>query len=214
VGFVAAANPSASPRTGTLTIAGLTYTVNQAAASCSYSVTGPATSPTLSADGVSGQSFPFTSTLSGCAPAAVSYASWITVDSTAFSGTSGTVGYSVAPNPFGHVRNGTIQVGTATFTVVQSGADCAFSLNAYGRVFHMAGGTDTVLGSRSAVGCTPAYGTDQPGFITLDLLTGPVLNIFSLPYSVSPFPASLTTGVRFGQITFGGQVVVIKQFSW
>ena len=69
-------------------------------------------------------------------------------------------------------------------------------------------------GSRTAVGCTPDVGTDQPSFIQLFPLTGPVLDVFSLPYQVAPFPASLTTGVRFARITFGGQIVLIKQFSW
>ena len=127
---------------------------------------------------------------------------------------SGTATYSVAPNPFGSTRNGTIQIGRATYTVVQSAANCAYSLNVYGRVFHAAGGSDTVLGSPTAFACTPAVGTDQPSFITLEPLTGPVLNIFSVPYMVAPFPVSLTTGVRFGTITFGGQIVFIKQFSW
>ena len=60
----------------------------------------------------------------------------------------------------------------------------------------------------------PVVGTDQPSFITLEPLTGPDGNIFTLPYSVAPFPASLTGGLRFGTITFGGQHVIIKQYSW
>ena len=214
VQFAAAANGSAAPRSGTLTIAGLTYTVNQAGAPCSYSITGTATSPTLAAEGVGGQSFDFTATFPGCAPAAVSYANWITVSATAFAGTSGSAAYSVAPNPYGAPRSGTIVVGNAVYTVRQSGSECAFSLNAYGRIFQASGGAETVRGTPTAVGCTPDVGTDQPSFILLAPLTGPVLDIFSLPYSIAPFPASLTTGVRFGRITFGGQIVTIKQFSW
>jgi hypothetical protein len=214
VQFSVAPNTAAAPRGGTLTIAGLTYTVSQAAAACSYAMTGSATSPLLSAGGASGESFGFSSTLTGCSPTAVSYASWITINSTSFAGTSGTVGYSAAANPFGTTRTGTIQVGNALFTVVQSGATCGYSLNEYGRVFHAAGGSATLLGSPTAVGCVPAVGTDQPSFITLEPLTGPDLNIFSLPYLIAPFPTSLTTGVRFGTVTFGGQILVIKQFSW
>jgi hypothetical protein len=124
------------------------------------------------------------------------------------------VTYSAAPNPNGATRTGTIIVGNAVFTVVQAGSPCAFSLNAYGRIFQAAGGDETALGSPTAVGCTPAVGTDQPSFILLGPLSGPVLDVFSLPYSVAPFPVSLTTGVRFGRITFGGQIVMIKQYSW
>jgi hypothetical protein len=214
VQFAAAANASADPRSGTITIAALSYTVTQAGAPCSYAVTGAAVSPMLAAEGIGGQSFAFTATFAGCAPSAISYANWIAVDTTSFAGTSGTVTYSIAPNPYGAPRSGTILVGGAVYTVNQSGSPCAFSLNAYGRVFQAVGGSETVHGSPTALGCTPDVGTDQPSFILLEPLTGPVLDIFSLPYSVTPFPVSLTTGVRYGRITFGGQILMIKQFSW
>jgi hypothetical protein len=214
VGFTALPNASASPRTGTLTIAGQVYTVTQAGAPCSYAITGPATSGSLTADGVTGQTFAFTSSFPGCTPTAVSYASWVTVTDLSFGGTSGTVTYSAAPNPFGIARTGTVQVGNATYTVLQSGSVCSFGLNYWGKVFQSGGGSSAVLGSANAVGCTPVYGTDQPSFIILEPLTGPVFDVFRLPYSVEPFPVSLTTGVRFGTITFGGQLVFIKQYSW
>jgi hypothetical protein len=215
VQFAAAANTSANTRVGTLTIAGLQYTVNQAGAPCSYTITGPTTSPLLSNGGATGESFGFSAAFTGCSPTAVSYSSWITIDpATSFSGTTGTVVYSVSPNPYATQRTGTILVGNASFTVVQSGANCAYSLNAYGKVFQIAGGSDVVLGTPTAVGCTPDVGTNQPSFIFLDPLTGPELNIFTLPYTVAPFPVSLTTGIRFGTITFGGQSVAIKQFPW
>ena len=56
-------------------------------------------------------------------------------------------------------------------------------------------------------------GTDQPSFISLGPLSGPVGNIFTQPYIVTPF-APITPQVRFGNITFGGQIFVIKQVSW
>ena len=214
VQFSAAPNPSAAARSGTLTIAGHTYTVDQAGAPCSFSITGSTTSPLLAADGASNESFGFSATTTGCSPTAVSYSSWITISATAFGGTSGSVTYSAAPNPYGTQRSGTIQVGNALFTVVQTGAACAYSLNAYGKVYRVAGGDDTLLGSPTASGCSPAYGTDQPSFITLGTLTGPVLNNFSLPYQVSPFTTSLTAVVRIGRVTFGGQTLTIKQLSW
>jgi len=66
----------------------------------------------------------------------------------------------------------------------------------------------------TASGCTPTVGTTQPSFITLGGLSGPVSNIFSLPYTVSSFTTSLTASVRIGAVTFGGQVLTIKQLSW
>ena len=209
--FVAAPNLSASPQIGTLTIAGQTYTVTQAAASCSYSLGAPNT--TIAYTPVNNVSLSFSTTFSGCSPSAMSYASWLTV-STAFTGSSGTVTYSVTMNPSAITRVGTIQIGDQTFTVNQSGAACAFSLNAYGAVFSRSGAlSESVLGSQSAVGCSPSIGTDQPSIVTLGTLEGPVSNIFTLPYMVTLFP-STTTAVRLATITFGGQIFTVKQTSW
>ena len=41
----------------------------------------------------------------------MSYASWLTIDNTSFSGVSGTITYSVQPNPLASQRSGVIQVG-------------------------------------------------------------------------------------------------------
>jgi hypothetical protein len=211
VSFVALANPTASPRTGTLTIAGLTYTVTQAAAPCSYTL-GVASPTTVSSDGVTGETFGFSTTASGCSPAAVSYVGWITVGTT-FSGTAGVVTYTVSPNPATTTRVGTIQVGDRTFEVRQSGGACGYSLGSYGGLFGHLGGAGNVFGSPTGLGCIPATGTDQPSFITLDPLIGPVTNIFTQGYQVSPY-VSLTISVRRARITFGGQIFTVKQTSW
>jgi len=110
-------------------------------------------------------------------------------------------------------RQGIIQLGDQSFTITENAAACAYSLNAYGRVFDHLGGSDQVLGSPNALGCTPITGTDQPSFITLGTLTGPVSNIFTQPFSVAPF-TSQVPALRFGNITFGGQIFAIKQTSW
>jgi hypothetical protein len=210
VTFTALANPTSTVRMGTLTVAGLTYTVTQAAAPCSYTL--PITSTSVAAAGASG-SFGFSTTTAGCAPAPVSFANWITIVSAPFNGTSGTVNYSVAANPGTTNRSGTIQVGDRTFSVTQLGGQCGFSLNSYGALFGPNGGSSSVFGSQSALGCTPDTGTDQPSFILLDQLTGPANNIFTLPYVIQPFP-SLTRSIRIGRITFGGAIYTVKQTSY
>ena len=92
---------------------------------------------------------------------------------------------------------------------------CGFSMNSYSALIGPLGDpARTVFGSPSALGCTPVpFGTDQPSFITLGSLFGPISNIFTLPYGVSPF-SSITPSLRFGNITFGGQIVVVKQTSY
>lgn len=210
VTFVAAANPSSAPRIGSLTIAGLLYTVNQAGAACSFT-SGAGSGVSVSEDGGTG-SFPFSTATVGCSPTAVSYAGWLGVTTT-FGGTSGTVEFTLPANPSNTTRAGTIQVGDLTFAVTQLGAPCGYSLASYGAVFNSLGGSGNVFGSPSATSCTPTVGTTQPAIISLGMLSGPTLNIFTQPYTVSPF-VSLTTTIRRGTITFGGQVYVVKQTSW
>jgi len=123
------------------------------------------------------------------------------------------VTFNVTPNFSGMNRQGTIQLGDQGFTVTENAAACAYSLNSYGEVFSHLGGADQVLGSPNALGCTPVTGTDQPSFITLAPLVGPVNNIFTQPFQVTPFNAALPV-LRFGTITFGGQIFAIKQTSW
>lgn len=214
--FIATANPDPTPRSATITIAANVFTVTQPAAACTFTLGAPAI--TVSGDGVVGATVAVSSASAACVPAPVSYASWLTVDNTSFSGVSGTITYSVLPNPLATSRTGVMQVGDQTFTVTEtlSSSACRYSLHAYGAVFNRGGGGGDVFGSPSALGCDPSstIGTDQPSFILLGPLSGPVLDIFTQPFTVSPFDTSLTAVIRRGRITFGGQIFVVKQVSW
>jgi len=209
VQFLAQPNTAAVQRIGTLTIAGLPYTVTQAAAPCSYTLN--PTNISIASGGAS-DSFAISTTSNGCSPKAVSYANWITA-STSFSGNAGSVSYTVLQNPSAATRVGTIRVGEQNFTVTQIGGACGFSLNAYSTLIGTAGDTRSFRASQSAIGCAPNPGTDQPLFIFLGPLSGPEGNMFTQPFTLPPF-APITPQVRFGNITFGGQIFVIKQVSW
>jgi hypothetical protein len=164
---------------------------------------------TVSAGG-GADSFTFTPGTGGCSPPNIlSFAGWVHITPS-----GNAVAFTVDPNPFAITRAGVIQVANQVFTVTQLGSACAYSLNNYGRLFNYAGGSSTVLGSPSGLGCTPEVGTDQPSIITLGTLTGPLLNIFTLPYDVAVLPPPLTPFVRRMNITFGGRVFVVKQTSW
>jgi hypothetical protein len=188
----------------------LTYTVTQAAASCNYTL--PVTSITVAPMGDVAKEFSFTANAAGCAPAAVSYASWIKDVSTAIGGTAGTVSYSVESNPFSTQRTGTIQLGERTFTVTQIGGECGYSLAAYGALYSKAGGTGSVFGSPTASGCVPEVNVTQP-FIIKATFGTPAPNVFQQDFGVQPYNV-LTNSVRLGQIIFGGQVFTVKQSSW
>jgi hypothetical protein len=118
VRYVVAAN-SGAPRAGTLTIAGQTLTVNQAAAECSYSV-----SPTRQTVAPSAGSATISiSTASTCTWTASSSASWIALTSAARGTGSGTVTFSYLQNPDTSDRAGTVIVAGTTAVIEQRRAE-------------------------------------------------------------------------------------------
>jgi hypothetical protein len=107
-------------RTGTLTIAGQTFTITQGAGGCAYSIA--PTSNTFGKDGGSGSVNVVTS--SGCSwSASTNPASWDWIGiSTGWSGTgNGTVNYFALSNNSGSTRVGTLTIAGQTFTVTQGG---------------------------------------------------------------------------------------------
>ena len=62
-------------------------------------------------------------------------------------GMSGTVNFTAAANAAGSTRTGTIQFGGQTFTVSQTGAACAYSLNSNGVLLSMTGGSSSASAS-------------------------------------------------------------------
>jgi hypothetical protein len=110
-------NATTSPRQGTMTVGGQTFTVTQAGQSsgnCSYSIS--PTSKSFSSAGGTGTINVTTS--AGCGWVAASNVSWITVTSGATGTGSGTVSYSVAPNS-GAGRKGKITIGGQVFSIKQ-----------------------------------------------------------------------------------------------
>ncbi len=116
VTYSVAANPGPA-RSGTITIGGQTFTVNQGSG-CSWGI--DPTSASAAAGG-GGGSVSVTAS-AGCGWTAVSNNGWITVDSGSESGSgNGTVNYTVAANT-GPARGGTITIAGQTFSLAQAGA--------------------------------------------------------------------------------------------
>jgi hypothetical protein len=109
-------NTSSSPRTGTMTIAGLTFTVTQDAVnnSCEFAIS--PSSKSFAASGGSGTVA--VATAGGCGWIATSNVNWITVNSGSSGIGNGTVSYSVAANT-GPERTGTMLIAGKVFTVKQ-----------------------------------------------------------------------------------------------
>ncbi|HET8677176.1 MAG TPA: BACON domain-containing protein [Blastocatellia bacterium] len=120
VSYLVRDNLTGAPRTGTMTIAGITFTVTQAggAAGCA-----PVVSPlnaAFSAAASTNNSINVTVS-SNCAWQAVSDVNWITITSNCCGMGNGSVTYSVAANTSGGGRRGTITVAGRVFTVKQKG---------------------------------------------------------------------------------------------
>ena len=114
--FSVAANPG-SVRTGTITVAGQTFTVTQAAVAlpCTYTI-----SPTsVPMPGRAGTGTVAVSAGTGCVWTASTNASWITVTSGASGQGSGSVAFSVTANPSDQDRTGTLTIAGHTFTIRQ-----------------------------------------------------------------------------------------------
>jgi hypothetical protein len=140
VTYTVAANSSTSVRTGILTIAGLTLTVTEAGVICSYTLS--STRQAFDASGGSGSVKVAAAT--GCTWSAASNAAWMTITSGAVGNGSGTVSYAVAGNPTTSSRTATLTIAGLTYTVIQAGVSCSFSLSATGGAFGASGGAGSV----------------------------------------------------------------------
>ena len=150
VGFSVAANTSTNTgRSGTLTIAGKTFTVTQANATCSYSVS--STAQSFTAAGGTGSTG--VTAGAGCGWSATSNAAWITVTSGASGSGPASVGFSVAANTSTSGRTGTLTIAGATFTVTQSGASCTYAASPTSQAFTSEGGSGSSTVT-AASGCT------------------------------------------------------------
>lgn len=197
VGYSVAANTGLA-RSGTITIAGQTFTVNQADG-CSFTIN--PTSVNVAAGGGPG-SVTVTASNSACPRTAVSNAAWITVTSGASGTGNGTVGYSVAAN-LGAPRTGTITIGGQTFTVNQSG--CAYTLTPTSQNFGAAGGSNSVAVTTSSICSWTAASNDV--WITITggesgTGNGTVFYDVALNNTLSP---------RTGTLTIGGQTFTVTQ---
>jgi hypothetical protein len=118
VSYSVEANTSSTARSGSMNIAGETFTVDQAGAvSCTYTVS--PSRATFTAQGGTGTVNVTTGT--GCGWSAASSESWIVITSGATGSGSGTVSYSVAPYSGRQgSRNGKLTIANQTTNIRQS----------------------------------------------------------------------------------------------
>lgn len=117
VRFSVAGNTNTAPLTGTMTIAGQTVTINQAAGGCANKLS-PVSAKFSAAGGA--KTVKIKAKYSDCAWTAVSNDSFITIAAGTNGVGNGAVSYAVAPNTNTAPLSGTLTIAGQTFTVTES----------------------------------------------------------------------------------------------
>jgi hypothetical protein len=201
VTYAVAANPLTASRTGTLTIAGLIYAVNQAGSSCTYALS-PASASVGS--GAGGGSVAVTTT-AGCPWTANSNASWLTITGGTSGTGAGTVAYTVAANTGTTSRSGTLTIAGRSFIVTQSGVACAYAIDPTSASL-TAGPTNGMIAVATGPSCIWTASSAVP-WITLTSGASGIGN-GTVRYSVA---ANTATLVRNGSLTVAGVTFVVTQ---
>jgi hypothetical protein len=185
-----------SPRSATITVAGQTLGVSQAAGACSYSV-----SPALLTFASTASSKTVTvTTAAGCAWSASSTAGWVALGGASGTG-AGSFTISVAANSAG-ARSATVAVGGRTVTVQQQAASCTFTVAPTSLSFAGGGGTAPVTVT-AAAWCSWTL-TNPHDWLTVSAKAG-------TGSSTVTVTAQSTTVQRTGAVTLAGKTIAISQ---
>jgi len=195
--------PNSGPaRTGTLTVAGQTVTIEQVTTECTYTVT-----PTSQSFGSAGGSGNATiTTLNGCPWTVTTDSSWIELGVGDDGGSgSATVTYWVNGNETTSSRTGTVTAAGHVITITQEGITCGYDISPANRSFMGEGGSDYVnMAAANACNWTAMSNAE---WITITS-GGSGSGWGTIYYSVAPN----TTGTpRTGSISIVGQTFTIFQ---
>jgi all-beta uncharacterized protein/BACON domain-containing protein len=201
VTFSAAANTGPA-RSGTLTIGGQTFTVNQAAQVCSFSIA----PPSQAVDASGGTGTIAVTAGAGCGWTASASAPWISVTGGSPGSGNGSVTFTVAPNGDPAPRSATITIGGQTFTVNQGAvAPCSFTIAPGGQAVDPAGGGGSVaVTAGPSCAWTAVSNADWIAIASLPSGTGNGGVDFTAA-------ANGTGAPRSGTITIAGQIFTVTQ---
>ena len=199
--FSVAPNSTTATRTGTIFIAGQSFTVTQTGQSCNYSIS--PTSQSLSASAGSGSIN--VTTGNGCGWTANSNANWLSITNGATGSGNGTVSFSAQANTSASGRQGTLTVAGQTFTVNQAGQSCNYSISPQSQNFSASGGLGTVNVTTDS-GCNWTA-TSNVSWLTVNSGATGTGN-GAVGFGVQPHSA---TTQRQGTITIAGQTFTVTQ---
>ncbi len=197
VAYSVAAHSGLAPRTGTLTIAGKTFTVTQSGC---YSIS--PTTRSIGPNAATGTVSVTAGTACG-AWSAASNASWITITSGGGSG-NGTVAYSVAAHSGLAPRSGTLTIAGKTFTVTQSGC---YSISPVTRTIGPAATTGSVAVS-AGTACGAWSAVSNASWMTIT--SGGGSGNGTVNFSVA---ANTGTSSRSGTLTIAGKTHTVTQLG-
>ena len=196
-------NVSSNPgtaRTGTVSIAGRTFTVTQGAAPCAFALS-PASVDIPAAGGDATTSV---TTTAGCAWTAVSNnPDWITVAAGSSGTGPGTVRVTATANA-GAERSGTVTIGGQTLTVRQV-ASCSFGITPTSQNISAVGGSGTVAVTAGG-SCAWTASSNNTDWLTI---TAGAAGTGS--GSVTFSAAGNTGPLRTGTLTIAGQTFTLTQ---
>jgi YVTN family beta-propeller protein len=202
VNFSVSANNTANSLSGTLTIAGQTFTVNESGVACTYSLS--ASSASFTSSGGTG-SVNVTAPV-GCSWTAVSNQGWSQVTGGANGNGSGTVNFSVNANNGVNSISGTLTIAGLTFTINESGITCGYSLSA-SSVSLGAGAGGGSVNVITQAGCGWTASSDSTSWLTVTAGSAGTGN-GTVSFAVTANPG---TASRTGHLTIGGQTFTVTQ---
>jgi len=199
VSYSVAANSGTASRTATLTIGGQVFTVTQAGASCSYTLS----SSTASVVAAGGTSYFTVNAGTGCAWTATSSAGWL--GCTANGTGTANVSWTAAANTATSSRTATITIQGQTFTVTQAAAaTCTFTLSANSASI----GSIATIGSVNVTAGSGCGWTAVSGSSWISITAG---FTGSGNGTVTYSALANLSGARSGTLTIAGQTFAVNQ---
>ena len=208
VHYTVAANSSTNPVSGTMTIAGDTFTVNQAGAGapgvCTFTVT-----PTVEKITIRGGKKSVSVKAKGtyCTWTAVSNDSFITITGGTNGTGNGKVSFTVPGNTNTTALVGTLTIAGESVTVTQAIGGCTFRLSPKSGKLLAKGGTKTVRVTPNLSDCAWAAVSNN-GFITITSGSTNILGKGVVSYNLA---TNATSTILTGSMTIAGQTYTVIQ---
>ncbi len=197
------ANSKFLDRTGTVTVAGQTFTVIQLGITCAYSIS--PSGATNTSGNVTG--LVSVATSGDCTWEVVNTNGWIAIKSGAAGTNGGLVRYTVQANSSPTIRSAYLTVAGIPFLVTQLGSPCTYTLSSTGRLH----------GSLSDTGQVTVLTDDECGWDVIN--ASPWIHFTSATNGIGTAPisylldANTSFGDRTGTFTVGDQIYTITQLG-